>query len=57
MTPGNVTVESLGKQDVDGKKLDELRVKSEDLELDLYLDGQRLIRIVGPSANAEIIRE
>jgi hypothetical protein len=57
MTPGNVTVESLGKQDLDGKKLDELRVKSEDLEIDLYLDGQRLIRIVAPSTNAEIIRE
>jgi hypothetical protein len=57
MTPGDVNVESLGKQDVDGKKLDELRVKSEDLELDLYLDGQRLVRIVAPSSNAKIIRE
>jgi hypothetical protein len=34
-----------------------LRVKSEDLELDLYLDGQRLVRIVAPSSNAKIIRE
>jgi len=57
MTPGSVTVESLGPQDVEGKKLDELRVKTEDLELDLYLENQRLVRIDAPSANAEIVRE
>jgi hypothetical protein len=57
MTPGSVTVESAGPQDVDGKKLDELRVKTEDLELDLYLESQRLVRIDAPGANAEIIRE
>ena len=56
MTPGSVTVESLGQKDVSGKKLEELQVKTEDLELDLYLDGQRLVRIVAPSANAEIVR-
>ena len=53
MTPGTVTVESLGKQD----KLEELRVKTEDLEIDLYLDGTRLVRVVSSSANAEIVRE
>jgi hypothetical protein len=57
MTPGNVTADSLGKQDVGGAKLEELRVKTEDLELDLYLDGQKLVRIVAPSSNAEIVRE
>jgi hypothetical protein len=57
MTPGTVTVESLGAQDVDGKKRDELSVKSADLELDLYLEGQRLVRIVAPGSNAEIVRE
>jgi len=57
MTPGIVTVDSLGKQDVGGAKLEELRVKTEDLELDLYLDGQKLVRIVAPSSSAEIIRE
>jgi hypothetical protein len=57
MTPGNVTVDSLGKQDVGGAQLEELRVKTEDLELDLYLDGQKLVRIVAPSSNAEIVRE
>lgn len=58
MTPGTVTVESLGKQDSSGgAKLEELRVKTEDLEIDLFVDGQRLVRLVSPSANAEIIRE
>jgi len=48
----------LSEQDVGGGiKLEELRVKTEDLELDLYLDGQKLVRIVAPSSNAEIVRE
>jgi hypothetical protein len=57
LTPGSVTVESLGKQDVEGEKLEELRVKTEDLELHLFFDAQRLVRIVVPSSNAEIIRD
>lgn len=57
LTPGSVTVESLGSQDDGGTKLEELSVKTEDLEVDLYLDGQRLVRIVAPSTNAEIVRE
>lgn len=57
MTPGTVTVESLGSQDLGGKKVEELRVQTEDLEIDLFLDGQRLVRLVAPSSNAEIVRE
>lgn len=57
LTPGAATVESLGKQDAGGKSLDELRVKTEDNEVDLYVDGSRLMRMVVPSANAEIVRE
>lgn len=57
LTPGTVTVESMGKQDVDGKNLEELRVTTSDNEVDLYLDGSRLLRISVPSANAEITRE
>jgi hypothetical protein len=57
MTPGTVTVGSLGKQDVNGKQMDELQVKTEDIELDLYVDNGRLIRIVSPSSNAQIVRE
>jgi hypothetical protein len=59
MTPGTITIESLGKQEAGGSgaKLDELRVKTEDIEIDLFLDGQRLVRMVSPAANAEILRE
>lgn len=57
MTPGSVTVDSMGKQDSGGKLLEELRVRTEDNEIDLYLDGQKLMRVVAPSANAEIVRE
>jgi hypothetical protein len=57
MIPGTVTTESIGKQDVGGKKLEELRVKTEDNEIDLFLDGPKLMQVVAPTANAEIIRE
>lgn len=57
LTPGTLNLESLGKQDLDGKKLEELRVKTEDLELLLFLDGEHLMKIISPSANAEIVRE
>jgi hypothetical protein len=57
LTPGMVTVESLGQQDWNGKKLEELRVNSEDLEIDLFLDGKKLMRLVAPSSNAEVIRQ
>lgn len=57
LTPGTATVESMGKQDSGGKNLEELRVKTEDNEIDVYLDGARLTRIIVPSTNAEIIRE
>jgi hypothetical protein len=58
LTPGSVTVQSLGEQNSNGgKKLEELVVKTEDLEVDLFLDGARLVRIVAPSSNAEIVRQ
>jgi hypothetical protein len=57
LTPGTATIESLGKQESSGRKLDELRVKTVDNEIDLFLDGTRLVRLSVPSANAEIIRE
>jgi hypothetical protein len=57
LTPGTLTVESLGEQNSGGgKKLEELVVKTEDLEVDLFLDGDKLVRIVAPSTNAEIDR-
>jgi hypothetical protein len=57
MTPGTVTVDSLGPQVVNGQKVEELRVKTEDNEIDLYVDGPKMLRLVAPAANAEIIRE
>ena len=57
LTPGNVTVESLGEQNAGGgKKMEELVVKTQDLEVDLFLDNGKLMRIVAPSTNAEIDR-
>ena len=57
LAPGTITVESLGNQDVNGKKLEELTAKTEDLEIDLFLDGGRLVRLLAPTNNAEIIRD
>jgi hypothetical protein len=57
ITPGNITVESLGKQDIGGGKFEELRVKTEDNEIDAFFDGPKLMRLLAPGANAEIIRE
>jgi hypothetical protein len=57
LTPGSVSVESAGTQDASGKKLEQLIVKTPDLEVDLFLDGQRLVRIMAPSTNAEILRD
>ncbi len=58
MTPGSVTVESLGEITAGTAKFEELRVKTADLEVDLYLDSNhRLMRLVAPSSNAEVVRE
>jgi hypothetical protein len=59
LTPGSVTVESLGKQDSSGsgKQMDELRVKTDDIEIDLFLEKGRLMRIAAPDSGAEIVRD
>jgi hypothetical protein len=57
MMPGTVTAEDLGPDSSTGKNLERLRVRSQDLEIILYLDGARLERVSVPSANAEIVRE
>ena len=46
-----------GRPSINGKKVQELRVRTEDNEIDLFLDGPKLVRLVAPAANAEIIRE
>jgi hypothetical protein len=57
LTPGSVTVESLGRQDSNGKQMDELRVRTDDLEIDLFLDKGHLMRISAPGSDAEILRD
>ncbi len=56
LTPGTIRVESGGQQVVDGQKLDVLRVSSTDLEIELYCDNGRLMRLEVPSAKAVIVR-
>jgi hypothetical protein len=56
-TPGSITVESLGKQPVGSAQFEELSVKTEDNEIDAFFDGPKLMRLVAPAANAEIVRE
>jgi len=57
MTPGTVTVNSVAPAGV-ANAAEELRVQTPDLEVDLYLDAKgRLIRLVAPASNAEVVRE
>ncbi len=58
LTPGSITVESLGQEAVDGATLNVLRVQSADLEIRLYLDeSRRLARLSVPAAKVDIRRE
>jgi len=60
LTPGTVTAEYGGQQVVDGRRLDMLRVRTSDLEIDVFCDpGQqeRLVRLEVPSAKAVIVRQ
>jgi hypothetical protein len=56
-TPGTVTVEWGGPQQVGETKYEMLRVKSADLDLELYVANGRLERIVVPTAKVEVKRE
>lgn len=58
MTPGSLTVESAGPQQVDGATLELLRVKTTDLEVDLYVDSShRLVRLAVPASKVIVTRE
>jgi hypothetical protein len=60
MTPGSVTAEYAGQQVVDERKLDVLRVRSTDLEIELYCDPaqqERMVRLEVPSAKAVVLRQ
>jgi len=59
VTPGTITVDYGGPQALDGQKVDVLRVRSVDLEIELYCDGadHRLVKLEVPAAKAVITRE
>lgn len=58
LTPGTITVDSVGSLSIDGKSYEALKVLTSDLEVMLYLDGShRLMRIEVPSAKVSVVRE
>lgn len=58
LTPGTITVELAGTNEVEGVKVDVLLVRSADLQIELYVDAdRRLVRLAVPDSKAEVIRE
>jgi hypothetical protein len=57
VTPGTITLADQGAETVQGKKLRHLTATTPDLEIHLWLDADRLVRITVPSANVEVVRE
>jgi len=57
LTPGTVSAEYGGQQVVDGRKMDVLRVHTTDLEIELYCENGRLMRLEVPGAKAVIVRQ
>jgi hypothetical protein len=58
LTPGSITVESVGSASADGKSYEGLKVTTADLEVLLLLDSNhRLMRLEVPTAKVSVIRE
>ncbi len=58
MTPGSITVEDAGPQTVEGAKFEMLRVRTPDLDVQVYLDSShRLVRLAVPAAKVVVTRE
>jgi hypothetical protein len=58
LTPGSITIESIGTSNAAGKSYDGVRVTTSDLEVLLYLDpNHRLMRLEVPSAKVSVFRE
>jgi hypothetical protein len=53
-TPGDVEVESKGEQDSDKGKVEHLRVRTADLEIDLFVGKNGLVRLAAPAANVVV---
>jgi hypothetical protein len=55
---GSITAESTGSATIEGKSYEGFRVKTTDLEVDLYLDSHhRLMRLEVPAAKVSVVRE
>jgi hypothetical protein len=58
MTPGNITVESVGPKTEGGAQLEALQVRSADLEIIIYFDAKhRLMRLEVPAAMVVVVRQ
>src|SRR6267142_57096 len=58
LTPGTITVESIGSASADGKSYEGLKVTTSDVEILLLLDNNhRLMRLEVPAAKVSVIRE
>jgi hypothetical protein len=58
ITPGSITVESLGQKSVEGGTFEALRVSTADLEIVAYFDARhRLMRLEVPGAMVSIVRK
>jgi len=58
LTPGSVTVDSMGSVNAKGKSYDGLRVTTSDLEVQLFLDANhRLMRLEVPAAKVAVFRD
>jgi hypothetical protein len=58
LTPGTITVESVGSASAEGKSYEGLKVTTSDVEILLLLDNNhRLMRLEVPAAKVSVIRE
>jgi hypothetical protein len=58
LTPGTIKVEASGPVSADGKSYEGLTVKTNDIELVLYLDtSHRVMRLEVPASKAAVVRE
>ncbi len=56
-TPGEVALKSEGSVEIDGKKFDLVRLRTADIDLQLFFDKQRLMRVTAPGGKVVIERE
>jgi hypothetical protein len=58
LTPGTITVESVGSVNAGGKSYEGLKVVTTDIEMVLYLDtNHKLMRLEVPASKAAVVRE